>query len=195
MPKINVVIEEYNNMIDVYADGEKLKVTRLSLDSKATFCKVYPSDKEAMIHITNRNIPKHFIFTFWLSFLTGVCEYTLKDLESFSAGNDLIYKLKIEEDVDFNLKNTRNGIVVDSCNVEYEIVAEKRRKKKSKMLKYCVIIPIFFLIGILLFLSLGLFIWALILRSVFYSLIFGGVFFVLLLIFAYGIRKTYHDRR
>jgi len=193
MPKLTIVIEGYNNSIEVCVNDKKLQLDQLSLNSRAVMTEKYQDEEQLLIHISNNNLLKSFTWRFWVSFILGVPEYTLKDVRNNIVRNNLTYKMKMTDDIVLTFNNTSKGILLCKYNVDLELIDNKTEKVQAKKYKNHIIIPVFCIMCVLLLLLFIPFIYTLVCKAYLYSISFGGAFILLLLAFIYGIKKTFND--
>lgn len=150
--KIIINISNYIDTIDIFVNGLKIDMNKLSLFSKAEFeCDVKLGIQEIYIvkksKISECNWKKGVVFD-WISCLLGVPDWTLAEKALDTKTYSTMLKVEVNEDVEINLKLTENGfeLTENSKNILDMVQQTETSKTANKRIKNLYLIPVMFLV-------------------------------------------------
>lgn len=145
--KIVIHILNYVDTIDVLIDGHKTDIKKLSLFSKAEF----EQNLERGVHeiavikksaIMERSWKKGVLYD-WISCLLGVPDWTLSEKELDKRKCSLFIKVKVERDIQINLRLTKDGFeIIETADDILDIVKQTETcEAAKKRIKNAYLIP------------------------------------------------------
>lgn len=139
--KIFISVSNYVDTVDVIIDGVKIDKNKLSFFSKAKF----ERELEGGVHeitvtkgtaILGHNWKKSIIFD-WLSCLSGLSDWTVKEKVMDQRTCSINIKVNVEQDVDINIRLTEDGFELIQktdaiLTVDKEIKISEQAKQRIK---------------------------------------------------------------
>ena len=151
--KITLDIRNYINCIVVEIDGKVIEAKKINFRSKATFEHITESGfheirilrKSQMI---NQEWKKHVAFD-WLSLISGVPDFTLKEKQLEENSYLTVLKAKADCDVKIEVALTNSGfrLIESDDNVIVDIESQVTKSSKAKKrIRNAYLIPMFLLV-------------------------------------------------